>query len=54
MLLLGGARIPRCFNGKCGEEIGGFYRNNKKPRMNGGLFSEWLSGHMWYTRWQGS
>lgn len=42
MLVLGHSRRPRCFKGKSGEELGFFYRHNKKAWMNGALFLEWL------------
>lgn len=42
LMFIGTSLKPRCFKKKTGEQLGLYYRNNKKAWMNGGLFSEWL------------
>lgn len=40
---IGHASKPRCFNKKAGEQLGFYYRNNKKAWMTGIFFQEWLN-----------
>lgn len=42
LMFIGNSCKPRCFNKKTGEELGLYYRNNKKAWMNSSLCFEWL------------
>jgi len=40
--IIGHAKRPRCFKKKTGEELGFYYRNNKKAWMTAMFFQEWI------------
>ena len=40
--IIGNATRPRCFKKKTGEELGFYYRNNKKAWMTAMFFQEWI------------
>ena len=42
LLFLGKSKIPKCFRGMTGNELGFNYYFNSKAWMNTGIFSEWL------------
>lgn len=42
LMFIGTSRNPRCFKKKSREQLGLYYRNNKKAWMNSSLFFEWL------------
>ena len=42
LLIIGHAAKPRAFNKKTGEQLGLYYRHNKKAWMTSLLFQEWL------------
>ena len=41
-LIIGNAAKPRAFSKKSGDQLGFYYRNNKKAWMTGDLFNEFL------------
>ena len=42
LMFIGISEKPRCFKKKSGQQLGLYYRNNKKAWMTGALFHEWL------------
>jgi len=49
---IGHATMPRCFQKKTAEQLGFYYRNNKKAWMTGLLFREWLQKFNTHVRTQ--